>query len=939
MKITDSKISGILPDIISWILIAFGICFLTWSAWSAAYCPNMDYAVVVEMARNMAAGKDFPVFFYGQAYMGSFEPAVSALLCALFGPDPFNICMGTALFGILALFIVRYVGRILGGKWGSVFSLLFTISGGHTLIYCLVSPRGGYGLATVLVILALTICSISKLTDDADEKVALFPIASFGFLAGLALWNVWIAFPAFAAASILIVCKLKWKVFSLRFLATSLTAFFTGSSPWWIWTFKNGLGALDIGNGGTCAIGWKAITQIFTIVLSDFFETSGSAGEFYKTPLPWILAVIFVISIISILKFGNRKLLSYLAALTVYLLVFSIVYSQTHFGAGRAPRYLVPSIPLFAILCGSALGCVIQHVDSFKRPWSRNTVITASAAFSVIFVLCVTIPVLRVTKNNMEKLQEEGRQWAKNMNSIVNDPAMKEAAFADFAYFGGNWVTDRRICVVSATRWRYRPYLLALEKAAHPSVLNNQYAFNSFCDASGGSYRNRRIGQILLTDNIRPPVYVEEIQPSVISNISLANYKENIASLLQDDNLSTHVWVRSAKDKSPFIDIVFNNPVITAGISALIDDIHCARGWKAELFDQDDTPISATRDDPHQGWFWSGPRQYQFGPDCRWTMRWSPVSASRIRLTFTPRKPGAPILIPDMRILSDIPVPDSELSDIESSVSQLLLKHPGSAIHAGRWLGNQLGAQEDPSLTFGQFGGDLLNKEVCKFATIDLNQDNIVIIHGKSAADSSAATLTDIGCQFERTETGGYSVFFIPQRQLSLSHELQTFYSNGRIRFFGGRVMRETNMENDEGNACTASADFGPYIHLKGFSFLPEEIKAGQEISLNVNWLISDEIPAKERYSVYIHGEQNGKLVFQDHAYLRHIQRPIDIPRTTTTSFKISTPMNLDSEDIIIYICVKKEQMLSKRFKISNASLPRNNSRLQLGNIIISNSK
>ena len=63
-----------------------------WLLWAtAALCLNIspDYAIVVTMARDIAHGRGFPVFFYGQAYMGSLEPAFSALLCRLFGDGPF----------------------------------------------------------------------------------------------------------------------------------------------------------------------------------------------------------------------------------------------------------------------------------------------------------------------------------------------------------------------------------------------------------------------------------------------------------------------------------------------------------------------------------------------------------------------------------------------------------------------------------------------------------------------------------------------------------------------------------------------------------------------------------------------------------------------------------------------------------------------------------
>lgn len=934
-----SAFNQLIANIISWCLIVLGTCYLVWGAWTAAYSPSMDYAVIVEMARNMAAGKDFPVFFYGQAYMGSFEPAISAVLCAVFGPSPFNVCMGTALFGIAVLFIVKYLGRTLGGDWGAVFALLLTVNGGFTWLHFMVSPRGGYGLATVLIICALGIASVSNLVNRENGKINFIPVALFGLFAGLAFWNVWLTFPAFAAAGLIIIYRLRWKVLSLRFVCTSLLTFFVGSFPWWIWVFRNGSSALNMSGGGKSAVGWQAISHIFTILIPQFYETSGSVCEFYRSILPWILISVFLLSLISLLIFCNRKILSFFAAMIIYLLIFSVVYSQTAFGAMDVTRYLVPFTPVFAIFCGSAIGCAVQHAIDDNRRNYRLPLLFSYIALTALYLSGVAIPSFRATKDNMEKLQSKGGKWLAKMNTLASDSAMQEAAYADFALFGGNWLTDRRMCLVSASRWRYDPYIHALEKASHPSVINDYYSFSTFCNASGGSCRNHKVGGFLLTDNIQPPEPVEEIQTSTILSTSLSNYTNDVTQLLIDDSLSTFVRLQSYGDSFPFIDIVFKEPVITAGASVIIDDIQSARGWKAELFAQTDSPIATIDETPHKGWFWSGQRQYQFGPDSRWTIRWPSAKTSKIRLTFTPGTPESVIEIPDLRILSDISMPDSDISSVISSVSEILKNNPATEIHAGRWLGNMLDAPADPALKYGAASGNLGNMDVCKFSTIDLNKDNVILLHGKSVFNAAATTLKDLGCSFEQYEKKGYFIIHIRNGQTANSERLRTFYNNGRLRFFGGRVMRETSDENYNEELQLATADFGKSLKLKSFSVLPNEITPGSTLNLNVNWLIRNESLSNGKYSIFIHGEQNGKIAFQGHNILKQEKRRADILRTTVTQFKIKTPSDISSEEISIYLCVKRPFRLSKRFQISDSALPADNNRLLLGRIKVMPSK
>ena len=90
-------------------LLAIGLATRIYGAWCFRFNLNPDASVVALMVKHMAEGRDFPVFFYGQAYMGTFEPMVSAALCRLFGCSGFMVCLGTALLGFCTLpFIYRW---------------------------------------------------------------------------------------------------------------------------------------------------------------------------------------------------------------------------------------------------------------------------------------------------------------------------------------------------------------------------------------------------------------------------------------------------------------------------------------------------------------------------------------------------------------------------------------------------------------------------------------------------------------------------------------------------------------------------------------------------------------------------------------------------------------------------------------------------------------
>ena len=87
-------------------LLLLGTIVRIYGAWELRHNLDPDSGIVALMAKHMAEGTDFPVFFYGQAYMGSLEPLISAIFCALFGTSGFMVTLGTAFVGWLVMLAV-----------------------------------------------------------------------------------------------------------------------------------------------------------------------------------------------------------------------------------------------------------------------------------------------------------------------------------------------------------------------------------------------------------------------------------------------------------------------------------------------------------------------------------------------------------------------------------------------------------------------------------------------------------------------------------------------------------------------------------------------------------------------------------------------------------------------------------------------------------------
>lgn len=908
-----TRVGAALP----WLLLAIGAVHLAWSARQAAYSPSMDYGVVVDMARNMAAGSDFPVFFYGQAYMGSLEPALSALLCRLFGTHPFWVCMGSALFGIAALFAAMRMARRLAGAAGASITLALMICGGWNWIHFTVSPRGGYALASLLCLLATYLGAVAEFEDHGTGRIRIGPAAALGFLAGLAFWNLWIALPAFAAAGLMLIVRMRAKVFSWRFILPAVAAFLIGSAPWMIWSARHGIVLFSSSIGNLRPPGLAgAIKNIVEVISVRFFDVAADASSFWSSPFPWPLVAMAVLAAADAAFCGVALRRRFFATTAIYTLLFLVTYAFTSFGSFNAPRYFVHLVPAYSVVCGAAVGAALMGKRADAPCGTTEGTARASSGsclrLSSVYALAAAIVTLawaiftaprsfRTANALMSDLRANGEIWAAEMREAARDDSLQEPAFADFRFFGSNWVTDRRLCFVSPLRWRYAPYLLRLEQAKAPAVICGSQAFGEFCGATQAKWRNRAVASLSVDDRIEPPQEMHEIDPGDIASISASDVGD-CASPLLDDNLRTMLTLRGT---SSFMDIRFRQPCATSGILAIVPNPARFTGWRAESIGQDGSVVKTLAHcNPIGGWFWSGPRQYMFGPDCRLELRWPTTKVSCIRIAFEGRTPSTQDIrlvaaIADLRVLSDTPLPPMDVAEVTSAVENARRAIPSARVHAGRWLGPRVGAMPDPSLRFGRNGGLLAIPEVCAYTTLDTEAGAIAVLRG-DAANAAEKTLGESGLKFSRDDAGGCSVFAISGAT--------TGGNARRMRLYGGRLLRD-EAEKTAVEAVAASATFGGKWRLTPTSTPPETILPGQ--SVEFGFMLSAEDMRRCRdaqtFVAYLHAVRDDRIIFQSVSSVGAVNAltPADDPVPVPMAVQLKVPDDATPGPVTFMLCLK----------------------------------
>lgn len=146
----------------------------TFACWEQAAF-NSDHAIVGLMAKHLAEGRAFPLFFYGQSYMLGVEAWLAAPVFLLTGPSLLGLELPLVIVNVLvAVLLIVLLQREVGlSAWAAFAASLFFVIAPPATALRLVEANGG-SVESFLYILLLWVLR---------QRPALFGIVlAFGFL-------------------------------------------------------------------------------------------------------------------------------------------------------------------------------------------------------------------------------------------------------------------------------------------------------------------------------------------------------------------------------------------------------------------------------------------------------------------------------------------------------------------------------------------------------------------------------------------------------------------------------------------------------------------------------------------------------------------------------------------------------------------------------------
>lgn len=367
---------------ILWVAIAATIAMKTWMLLSNALPFNADEAVVALMARHITQGK-FPIFFYGQAYMGSLDALLAALGFQLFGQQVWVLRFIQSLLYLGTVVTTFQVGKIAfeSQEIGKIGALLMAVPTVNVTLYTTVT-LGGYGEALLLGnLLLITTLRIAK-DLEKEETISWWRWVLWGGMAGVGWWIFGLSLVYSLPAGLYLLWKIAqmWRRGERLEVGKALGGLFVGgmvgAAPWWVYAFVNGWrGLISELSGGAIAnitatpVLLRPFGYLFNLLLLGSTVTFGLRPPWAVTwlilpLLPFVLMFWVGVMVYSVQRIypgqSNRSEVGLLGAVMLTLL---LGFLFTPFGNDPSGRYFVPLAAPMALF---AADMIISYTDKSK---------------------------------------------------------------------------------------------------------------------------------------------------------------------------------------------------------------------------------------------------------------------------------------------------------------------------------------------------------------------------------------------------------------------------------------------------------------------------------------------------------------------------------------------------------------------------------------------
>ncbi len=339
---------------------------------------DSDEAIVGLMAKHIVEGREPPIFYYGQHYMGSLEPMLVALGFMLFGVSAAVLKLVPFLFSLVLIVLVYRLARLLSSESAALMAALFIAVPASPLVLWSGMARGGF-----IEIICIGVLSFIFLVEWLQsQKLSFVGIIPCGLAIGVGWWVnsqiLYFALPMFFVVCARVVAEpvLDWRQKSkaAMMLMTVLgIAFFAGGLPFWIYNFQHDFASFAMFKSASVGLVGAHFVGVFSAALPILLGARRfwSAADLYPGATLLVCYFYLLIALLFLRqRFPQVRALFCLRldrdrpveVLAIFFVLAIGLFSVSHFGfLFEAPRYLLPLYPAFAILSSVVISGVAMR--------------------------------------------------------------------------------------------------------------------------------------------------------------------------------------------------------------------------------------------------------------------------------------------------------------------------------------------------------------------------------------------------------------------------------------------------------------------------------------------------------------------------------------------------------------------------------------------------